>query len=91
MNHRIQQPCEISDSTVIGDDTKIWAYTKVLPRVIIGKGCIISSFVEIGPDVIIGDKCKIQNNVSVYKGVTLEEGVFAAPHVFLQMSLILAL
>ncbi len=33
----------------------------------------------IGPDVVIGDNCKIQNNVSVYKGVTLEEGVFCGP------------
>jgi len=32
--------------------------------------------VVIGPDAIIGSKCKIQNNVSVYKGVTLEDGVF---------------
>src|SRR3712207_8111699 len=30
-------------------------------------------------DVVIGDRCKIQNNVSVYKGVTLEEGVFCGP------------
>src|SRR3712207_4658499 len=30
-------------------------------------------------DVVIGDRCKIQNNVSVYKGVTLEDGVFCGP------------
>ena len=33
----------------------------------------------IGPDVTIGKQCKIQNNVSVYKGVTLEDGVFCGP------------
>ena len=33
----------------------------------------------IGPDVKIGSQCKIQNNVSVYKGVTLEDGVFCGP------------
>ena len=33
----------------------------------------------IGPDVVIGDKCKVQNNVSIYKGVTLEDGVFCGP------------
>ncbi len=27
----------------------------------------------------IGNRCKIQNNVSVYKGVTLEDGVFCGP------------
>jgi UDP-2-acetamido-3-amino-2,3-dideoxy-glucuronate N-acetyltransferase len=35
--------------------------------------------VVIGPDVTIGNGCKIQNNVSVYKGVTLEDGVFCGP------------
>ena len=29
----------------------------------------------------IGDNVKIQNNVSVYHGVTLEDGVFVGPHV----------
>jgi len=35
--------------------------------------------VEIGPEVEIGENCKIQNNVSVYKGVTLEDEVFCGP------------
>jgi UDP-2-acetamido-3-amino-2,3-dideoxy-glucuronate N-acetyltransferase len=33
----------------------------------------------IGPDVRVGNGCKIQNNVSVYKGVTLEDDVFCGP------------
>jgi len=33
----------------------------------------------IGPDVTVGDRCKIQNNVSIYKGVSLEDGVFCGP------------
>jgi UDP-2-acetamido-3-amino-2,3-dideoxy-glucuronate N-acetyltransferase len=33
----------------------------------------------VGPGVTIGNQCKIQNNVSVYKGVTLEDGVFCGP------------
>jgi UDP-2-acetamido-3-amino-2,3-dideoxy-glucuronate N-acetyltransferase len=35
--------------------------------------------VVIGPGVTIGNDCKIQNNVSVYTGVTLEDGVFCGP------------
>ena len=30
--------------------------------------------------VAIGDNCKIQNGVSIYQGVTLEDGVFCGPH-----------
>ncbi|MFC1866664.1 acyltransferase [Thermodesulfobacteriota bacterium] len=33
----------------------------------------------IGPDVTVGNRVKIQNNVSVFKGVTLEDGVFCGP------------
>jgi len=35
--------------------------------------------VVIGTEVEIGDRCKIQNNVSVYKGVVLEDEVFCGP------------
>ena len=30
-------------------------------------------------NVTIGDRCKLQNNVSIYPGVTLEDGVFCGP------------
>ena len=33
----------------------------------------------IGPNVVIGHRVKIQNTVSVYEGVTLEDGVFCGP------------
>jgi acetyltransferase-like isoleucine patch superfamily enzyme len=33
----------------------------------------------IGPDVTVGNHCKIQNNVSLYKGVVLQDGVFCGP------------
>jgi UDP-2-acetamido-3-amino-2,3-dideoxy-glucuronate N-acetyltransferase len=35
--------------------------------------------VVIGPDVSVGNGCKIQNNVSIYKGVNLEDHVFCGP------------
>lgn len=63
----------------IGEGTRIWHFSHVLPRSKIGRGCIIGQNVVIGPDVSLGDKCKLQNNVSVYPGVTLEDGVFCGP------------
>lgn len=33
----------------------------------------------IGPEVVIGNNCKIQNNVSLYKGAILKDGVFCGP------------
>ena len=69
----IDQPCEI------GEGTKIWHFTHILPNVRIGRNCIIGQSVSIGADVIVGNRCKIQNNVSLYKGVILEDGVFCGP------------
>jgi UDP-2-acetamido-3-amino-2,3-dideoxy-glucuronate N-acetyltransferase len=51
----------------------------VLSNSRIGQNCNIGQNVVIGPDVNIGKGCKIQNNVSVFKGITLEEGVFCGP------------
>ena len=63
----------------IGDGTKIWHFCHVLSRSRIGEGCVLGQNVMAGPDVAIGDGCKIQNNVSLYKGVTLEDDVFCGP------------
>lgn len=69
----IDSPC------AIGDGTRIWHFSHVLANSAIGRDCTIGQNVSIGPDVTIGDRCKIQNNVSVYAGVTLEDGVFCGP------------
>jgi UDP-2-acetamido-3-amino-2,3-dideoxy-glucuronate N-acetyltransferase len=63
----------------IGEGSKIWHFSHILKGSVIGQNCIIGQNVTIGPDVRIGDRCKIQNNVSVYKGVTLEDEVFCGP------------
>ena len=48
-------------------------------NVTIGDYCKIHHNVHIDNDVMIGKYCKIQNNNSIYKGVTLEDGVFIGP------------
>jgi UDP-2-acetamido-3-amino-2,3-dideoxy-glucuronate N-acetyltransferase len=63
----------------IGEGTKIWHFSHILKGTKVGRDCVIGQNVMIGPDVIVGDRCKIQNNVSLYKGVVLEEGVFCGP------------
>ncbi len=49
--------------------------------VVIGCQCIVGKNVYVDFGVHIGDRCKIQNNVSVFHGATLEDGVFIGPHV----------
>jgi UDP-2-acetamido-3-amino-2,3-dideoxy-glucuronate N-acetyltransferase len=69
----IDQPCQISPGC------KIWHFSHILKNCRIGENCNIGQNVVIGPEVTIGAGCKIQNNVSVYKGVTLEDRVFCGP------------
>lgn len=69
----------IDEGVVIGEGTKIWHFSHILSGSKIGKNCVIGQNVVIGPDVTVGNKCKIQNNVSLYKGVILEDEVFCGP------------
>ena len=69
----------VDDKVTIGRGTKIWHFSHVLSNSKIGESCNIGQNVVIGPDVEIGKGCKIQNNVSVFKGITLEDGVFCGP------------
>ncbi|PYP89625.1 MAG: N-acetyltransferase [Blastocatellia bacterium AA13] len=69
----VDEPCEI------GEGTKIWHFSHVMPNSKIGRGCNIGQNVVISPDVKIGDNVKLQNNVSVYTGVELEDDVFCGP------------
>lgn len=75
----IHESSYVDDGAEIGEGTKIWHFSHVLPRTAIGQNCVIGQNVMIGPDVHVGDRCKIQNNVSLYKGITLEDDVFCGP------------
>jgi len=69
----IDEPC------VIGDGTKIWHFSHIMPNCTIGKKCNIGQNVVISPDVHLGDNVKVQNNVSIYTGVNCEDDVFLGP------------
>lgn len=69
----------VDDGAVIGEGAKIWHFSHILGNSTVGESCNIGQNVVIGPNVSVGKGCKIQNNVSVYKGVTLEDYVFCGP------------
>ncbi len=69
----------VDEEVEIGEGAKIWHFTHILKGSRIGKKCVIGQNVTVGPDVSIGDRCKVQNNVSLYRGVTLEDEVFCGP------------
>lgn len=75
----IHESAYIDEDVLIGEGTKIWHFSHILKGSKIGLECIIGQNVAIGPDVEIGNRCKVQNNVSLYKGVILEDEVFCGP------------
>lgn len=69
----------VDDGARIGAATRIWHFSHVMGSATLGAGCVLGQNVFVAADVTIGDRVKIQNNVSVYKGVTLEDDVFCGP------------
>jgi len=75
----IHQTSIIEEPGKIGEGTKIWHFSHIMPEVTIGKGCVIGQNVFVGSKVTIGNNVKIENNVSIFEGVTLEDDVFCGP------------
>jgi UDP-2-acetamido-3-amino-2,3-dideoxy-glucuronate N-acetyltransferase len=69
----------IDAGSIIGDGTKIWHFSHIMPNCTIGENCNIGQNVVISPDVILGKNVKVQNNVSIYTGVVCEDDVFLGP------------
>ena len=69
----------IDEGADIGEGTKIWHFSHVLPKAKIGKKCNLGQNVVVHATAVVGDNVKIQNNVSVYDGVILEDNVFCGP------------
>lgn len=78
---RIHPSAEVSAEAVIGPDTSIWNQAQVRERARIGSDCVIGKNAYVDVDVVIGDRVKVQNNVSLFHGVMVEDGVFIGPHV----------
>jgi UDP-2-acetamido-3-amino-2,3-dideoxy-glucuronate N-acetyltransferase len=75
----VHPSAEVEPGAVLGAGTRVWRFSHVAAGARIGADCVIGQNVAIGPGVIVGDRCKVQNNVSLYAGVVLEDGVFCGP------------
>ena len=65
----------------IGQDTKIWQFTIVLPQAVIGNNCNICSHCFIENDVKIGNNVTIKCGVYLWDGMEIEDDVFIGPNV----------
>lgn len=76
----IHPTADVSLDAEVGPGTSIWHQAQVREGARIGRDCIIGKGSYVDTGVVIGDNVKVQNYVSIYQGVTLEDGVFCGPH-----------
>ena len=69
----------VDEGCIIGEGTKIWHFSHIMPNCTIGENCNIGQNVVVSPEVILGNNVKVQNNVSIYTGVICEDDVFLGP------------
>ncbi|RQP14611.1 MAG: N-acetyltransferase [Chryseobacterium sp.] len=69
----------IDQGATIGEGTKIWHFSHIMPNCILGEKCNIGQNVVVSPGVVLGKNVKVQNNVSIYEGVTCDDDVFLGP------------
>jgi len=77
----IHPTADVDPGSTIGEKTYIWQNVQVRTQAKIGSECIIGkgAFIDFG--AIIGNRVKIQNYANVFRGVTIEDGVFIGPSV----------
>ena len=73
------QTAVIDDGCEIGNGTRIWHFSHIMPKSEIGENCNLGQNVVVSPHVKLGKNVKVQNNVSIYTGVICEDDVFLGP------------
>lgn len=69
----------IDDGCEIGEGTRIWHFSHLMPNCRLGSNCNLGQNVVVSPGVVLGSNVKVQNNVSIYTGVICEDDVFLGP------------
>jgi acetyltransferase-like isoleucine patch superfamily enzyme len=76
----IHPTADVERGAQVGRGTRIWHFAQVRAGARLGEDCILGHSVYVDSGAVIGNNVKLQNRVSVYRGVTLEDGVFVGPH-----------
>ena len=79
MKYFAHETAVIDEGCQIGEGTKIWHFSHIMPNCTLGSSCNIGQNVVISPEVVLGNNVKVQNNVSIYTGVICEDDVFLGP------------
>lgn len=75
----IHETAVVDQGAILGEGVKVWHFSHLMPRCIIGAGSIIGQNCFVANHVILGIGVKVQNNVSLYEGIHCEDYVFIGP------------
>ncbi|HXH99837.1 MAG TPA: acyltransferase [Sphingobacteriaceae bacterium] len=78
-NYFVHDTAIVDEGCSIGEGTKVWHFSHIMPNCKIGSNCNIGQNVVVSPQVVLGNNVKVQNNVSIYTGVSCSDDVFLGP------------
>jgi UDP-2-acetamido-3-amino-2,3-dideoxy-glucuronate N-acetyltransferase len=73
-------PLALCESTDIGKNTRIWAFSHIMKDVKIGEDCNFGDHSFVESNVNIGNRVTVKNGVAIWHGVTIEDDVFLGPN-----------
>lgn len=79
MDYFAHETAVIDEGASIGSGCKIWHFSHVMSKSVLGENCNLGQNVVVSPGVKLGKNVKVQNNVSIYTGVICEDDVFLGP------------
>jgi len=75
----IHEKAEVQTARV-GEGTKVWQFSIILPGAQIGSNCNINAQCFIENDVVIGNNVTVKCGVQLWDGMTIEDDVFIGPN-----------
>jgi acetyltransferase-like isoleucine patch superfamily enzyme/dTDP-4-dehydrorhamnose 3,5-epimerase-like enzyme len=75
-----KHPQSLVETDNIGEGTRVWAFSHILPGATIGADCNICDHVFIENDVIIGNRVTVKCGVQIWDGLRIDDDVFIGPN-----------
>jgi acetyltransferase-like isoleucine patch superfamily enzyme len=76
----IHPTADVEEGARVGANTRVWHHAHIRNGAAVGDNCTLGHSVYVDIGARVGNNCKLENRVSVFRGVTLEDGVFVGPH-----------
>lgn len=80
MSDYFKHEAAIVETNRVGKGSRVWAFTHILSKAVLGEDCNICDHVFIENNVIIGDQVTIKCGVQIWDGIRIENKAFIGPN-----------